>query len=394
LAVIVLGALAVAEPPVDKVYLPPSTALGTHAPSSSYGTPTTADFGAGGSGQFDLSRNGFNSGFRPSSQYGVPSSQYGAPSGSEQISSQYGAPTGLGSQGQISSHYGTPGAGGEPSSQYGPPSAASFQGQISSQYGAPSASGPLSSQYGAPTSAPGGHASSRGQPSGQYGAPFGSGAPASQRAHFGASSSSLSSRGQFQQGSFGTPSSQYGAPSGQYGAPQVVSGQYADTGGRDLSHLYRHNLAATGQLASRFAALRSDGHTQAGSGGPSRYGAGSRTYGYGGQDDYSEPANYDFSYEVSAPQDYQSFGHEETRRGDLTRGTYHVLLPDGRRQVVEYTADREGYKPTISYEESAGYGSNGNKYGNRNGGYGSNGNGFSSRPNIGNGHSTQTHRGY
>jgi hypothetical protein len=29
-----------------------------------------------------------------------------------------------------------------------------------------------------------------------------------------------------------------------------------------------------------------------------------------------------------------------------------VLLPDGRRQIVEYEADVEGYKPQIRYEET------------------------------------------
>jgi len=29
-----------------------------------------------------------------------------------------------------------------------------------------------------------------------------------------------------------------------------------------------------------------------------------------------------------------------------------VLLPDGRRQIVEYEADLEGYKPQIRYEET------------------------------------------
>lgn len=45
------------------------------------------------------------------------------------------------------------------------------------------------------------------------------------------------------------------------------------------------------------------------------------------------------------------FGHEESRDGDVAKGKYYVLLPDGRRQVVEYVADNEGYKPKISYEE-------------------------------------------
>lgn len=44
------------------------------------------------------------------------------------------------------------------------------------------------------------------------------------------------------------------------------------------------------------------------------------------------------------------FGHKESRDGDVATGQYNVLLPDGRKQIVEYQADTEGYKPKISYE--------------------------------------------
>lgn len=44
------------------------------------------------------------------------------------------------------------------------------------------------------------------------------------------------------------------------------------------------------------------------------------------------------------------FGHKESRDGDVAIGEYNVLLPDGRKQIVEYQADSEGYKPKISYE--------------------------------------------
>lgn len=64
----------------------------------------------------------------------------------------------------------------------------------------------------------------------------------------------------------------------------------------------------------------------------------------------NEPAQYEFSYEVDA-QDYGTqFGHQEQRDGDQTQGSYHVLLPDGRLQTVEYEADQDGYRPTVSYQ--------------------------------------------
>lgn len=48
------------------------------------------------------------------------------------------------------------------------------------------------------------------------------------------------------------------------------------------------------------------------------------------------------------------FGQEESRQDESARGSYHVLLPDGRTQIVEYEADQEGYKPQIRYEDTAG----------------------------------------
>lgn len=64
------------------------------------------------------------------------------------------------------------------------------------------------------------------------------------------------------------------------------------------------------------------------------------------------------------------FGHKESRQGDLATGMYYVLLPDGRKQIVEYEADQDGYRPKISYEESSqgGYAKSG-RQGNQNGGY-------------------------
>ena len=33
------------------------------------------------------------------------------------------------------------------------------------------------------------------------------------------------------------------------------------------------------------------------------------------------------------------YGQKEARDGDITKGQYHVLLPDGRTQKVSYTVD-------------------------------------------------------
>jgi len=58
--------------------------------------------------------------------------------------------------------------------------------------------------------------------------------------------------------------------------------------------------------------------------------------------------NYDFKYQIHGGGNF--FGHQETRKEYQTQGQYHVLLPDGRRQVVSYYVDEKGYHPTITYE--------------------------------------------
>ncbi|CAG5054283.1 unnamed protein product [Parnassius apollo] len=61
-----------------------------------------------------------------------------------------------------------------------------------------------------------------------------------------------------------------------------------------------------------------------------------------------EPANYEFSYKVSDYESGSDFGHAENRQDDKAEGTYFVVLPDGTKQVVEYEADEDGFKPRIS----------------------------------------------
>jgi len=65
---------------------------------------------------------------------------------------------------------------------------------------------------------------------------------------------------------------------------------------------------------------------------------------------------------------------------------YHVLLPDGRTQIVEYEADEDGYKPKITYTDPvggyAGDRQSGNGYGG-NGGFGGSGSLGGSGGNLG-----------
>ncbi|XP_008548505.1 mucin-5AC [Microplitis demolitor] len=84
---------------------------------------------------------------------------------------------------------------------------------------------------------------------------------------------------------------------------------------------------------------------------------------FAGYDIHQPLAKYEFEYRVN--DEYgNDYSHKESRNGDdSTQGVYTVLLPDGRKQIVHYTADQDGYKPKITYEESAaGYGQGGYQY--------------------------------
>ncbi|XP_066976783.1 pro-resilin-like [Macrobrachium rosenbergii] len=67
------------------------------------------------------------------------------------------------------------------------------------------------------------------------------------------------------------------------------------------------------------------------------------------------PARYDFEYEVKDRPSGNDFGHQESRRGDNTDGSYSVLLPDGRFQKVTYEVNGDsGFLAEVTYEEKLG----------------------------------------
>ena len=50
------------------------------------------------------------------------------------------------------------------------------------------------------------------------------------------------------------------------------------------------------------------------------------------------------------------FGHQESRDGDYTSGSYYVHLPDGRLQKVSYYVDGDsGFVAEVEYEGEARY---------------------------------------
>ncbi|XP_068248182.1 pro-resilin-like [Palaemon carinicauda] len=65
-----------------------------------------------------------------------------------------------------------------------------------------------------------------------------------------------------------------------------------------------------------------------------------------------------FDFEYAVKDDYKGldFGHDSNSDGNLVTGKYYVLLPDGRTQIVTYTADHyNGYQAEVTYEGEAKY---------------------------------------
>ncbi|KAK4872372.1 hypothetical protein RN001_014401 [Aquatica leii] len=74
---------------------------------------------------------------------------------------------------------------------------------------------------------------------------------------------------------------------------------------------------------------------------------------YTNKDNLQYAANYAFGYKVRDFESGNDFGHEEVSDGATRKGRYHVLLPDGRLQKVQYWADDTGYHATVTYNRVA-----------------------------------------
>ncbi|CAL4119904.1 unnamed protein product, partial [Meganyctiphanes norvegica] len=59
---------------------------------------------------------------------------------------------------------------------------------------------------------------------------------------------------------------------------------------------------------------------------------------------------YKFNYSVLDNYSGNDYSHKENSDGHKVDGQYHVLLPDGRKQQVNYIADHNGYFPEVKYE--------------------------------------------
>lgn len=71
-------------------------------------------------------------------------------------------------------------------------------------------------------------------------------------------------------------------------------------------------------------------------------------------------ARYKYGYDVKGGYKGGDFGHQESRNGDLTRGSYYTDLPDGRRIHVKYYVNGySGFVADVRYEGKAKYDSSG-----------------------------------
>lgn len=78
---------------------------------------------------------------------------------------------------------------------------------------------------------------------------------------------------------------------------------------------------------------------------------------------------FDFNYAVNDVETANDYSHKAVSDGDVTRGEYRIALPDGRTQIVRYTADwKNGYNAEVTYEGEAQY-PEGPAPGSNNGGY-------------------------
>jgi hypothetical protein len=65
---------------------------------------------------------------------------------------------------------------------------------------------------------------------------------------------------------------------------------------------------------------------------------------------------YDFNYAVKDDYYGTDYSHNAVSDGDVVKGEYRVQLPDGRLQIVRYTADwKTGFHADVSYEGQASY---------------------------------------
>ncbi len=64
---------------------------------------------------------------------------------------------------------------------------------------------------------------------------------------------------------------------------------------------------------------------------------------------------HSFAWEVKDEPSKNDYSHQQESDGKVTTGSYRVVLPDGRTQIVTYRADGNGYVAEVKYEGEAQY---------------------------------------
>ena len=64
---------------------------------------------------------------------------------------------------------------------------------------------------------------------------------------------------------------------------------------------------------------------------------------------------HSFAWEVKDEPSKNDYSHQQESDGKVTTGSYRVVLPDGRTQIVTYRADENGYVAEVKYEGEAQY---------------------------------------
>lgn len=64
---------------------------------------------------------------------------------------------------------------------------------------------------------------------------------------------------------------------------------------------------------------------------------------------------YKFAWAVKDEPSKNDYSHQQESDGKVVTGSYRVALPDGRTQIVTYTADENGYRAEVKYEGEASY---------------------------------------
>ncbi len=67
------------------------------------------------------------------------------------------------------------------------------------------------------------------------------------------------------------------------------------------------------------------------------------------------PMPYSFDWAVKDEPSNNDYAHQEASDGKVVTGSYRVVLPDGRTQIVTYKADENGYVADVKYEGEAKY---------------------------------------